>query len=120
MGVQAVKKGAVDFLPKPFDDEDLLHAVKEALLKGSQERTALDEQKRIMQRVDSLSVRELEVLRHLIGGMLNKQVAFELNIAERTVKAHRKQIMDKMGVDSMAELVRLTERVGIEPTEATK
>ena len=115
MSVQAMKKGAVDFLPKPFDDGDLLDAVKEALLKDSQIRSGLNEQKHILQRMDALTTREHEVLTYLITGMLNKQIAFELNISERTVKAHRKQVLDKMGVDSIAELVRLTEKVGVKP-----
>jgi len=115
MSVQAMKKGAVDFLPKPFDDGDLLEAVEQALLRDSQTHADLDEQKHILQRMDSLTPREHEVLTYLITGMLNKQIAFELNISERTVKAHRKQILDKMGVDSIAELVRLTEKVGVKP-----
>ena len=115
MSVQAMKKGAVDFLPKPFDDSDLLDAVEEALLKDSQTRADLNEQKQILQRLDSLTTREHEVLTYLITGMLNKQIAFELNISERTVKAHRKQVLNKMGVDSIAELVRMTENVGVKP-----
>ena len=115
MSVQAMKKGAVDFLSKPFDDGDLLDAVKEALLKDSQARADFNEQKHIIQRLDSLTTREHEILTYLITGMLNKQIAYELNISERTVKAHRKQVLDKMGVDSIAQLVRLTEKVGIKP-----
>ena len=117
--VQAMKKGAVEFLPKPFDDGDLLGAVKEALLKDSKARAILNEQRHIMQRLESLTPREHEILTYLITGMLNKQIAYELNIAERTVKAHRKQVMDKMGVNSMAELVRLTERVGVKPADVS-
>ncbi len=119
MSVQAMKKGAVDFLSKPFDDGDLLDAVKEALLKDSQTHADLDEQKHIMQELDSLTAREHEVLTYLITGMLNKQIAYELNISERTVKAHRKQVFDKMGVNSIAELVRLTEKVGVKPAESS-
>ena len=119
MSVQAMKKGAVDFLPKPFDDNDLLDAVKEALLKDSQIRSGLNEQKHILQRMDALTTREHEVLTYLITGMLNKQIAFELNISERTVKAHRKQVLNKMGVDSIAELVRMTENVGVEPAASS-
>ena len=115
MSVQAMKKGAVDFLSKPFDDGDLLDAVKEALLKDSQARADLKEQQQCIQRLDSLTTREHEILTYLITGMLNKQIAYELNISERTVKAHRKQVLDKMGVDSIAQLVRLTEKVGIKP-----
>lgn len=119
MSVQAMKKGAVDFLPKPFDDDDFLDAVKEALLKDSQAHDNLDEQKHILQKLDALTTREHEVLTYLITGMLNKQIAYELNISERTVKAHRKQVFDKMGVNSIAELVRLTEKVGVKPAESS-
>ena len=119
MSVQAMKKGAVDFLPKPFDDDDLLDALKEALLKDSQAHDNLDEKKHIRQRLDSLTTREHEVLTYLITGMLNKQIAYELKISERTVKAHRKQVFDKMGVNSMAELVRLTEKVGVKPVDVS-
>jgi FixJ family two-component response regulator len=115
MSVQAMKKGAVDFLSKPFDDSDLLDAVKEALTRDSQTRADFNEQKHILQRLDTLTTREHEVLTYLITGMLNKQIAFELNISERTVKAHRKQVLDKMGVNSIAELVRMTETVGVKP-----
>ena len=117
MSVEAMKKGAVDFLSKPFDDGQLLDAVKVALLKDSQARADLNEQKHIMQRLDSLTTRENEILTYLITGMLNKQIAYELKISERTVKAHRKQVFDKMGVNSMAELVRLTEKVGVKPAD---
>ena len=119
MSVQAMKKGAVDFLSKPFDDDQLLDAVKVALLKDSQARAGLNEQKHIMQRLDSLTTREHEILTYLITGMLNKQIAYELKISERTVKAHRKQVFDKMGVNSMAELVRLTEKVGVKPVDVS-
>ena len=117
--VQAMKKGAVEFLPKPFDDNELLDAVKEALLKDSQARVDLNEQKHIMQRLGYLTTREHEILTYLITGMLNKQIAYELNIAERTVKAHRKHVMDKMGVDSIAQLVRLTEKIGVKPADVS-
>ena len=119
MSVQAMKKGAVDFLSKPFDDSQLLDAVKVALLKDSQARTDLNEQKHIMQRLDSLTTREHEILTYLITGMLNKQIAYELKISERTVKAHRKQVFDKMSANSIAELVRLTEKVGIKPADVS-
>jgi FixJ family two-component response regulator len=119
MSVQAMKKGAVDFLSKPFDDDELLDAVQVALLKDSQARADLNEQKHIMQRLDSLTTREHEILTYLITGMLNKQIAYELKISERTVKAHRKQVFDKMGVTSIAKLVRQTEKVGIKPADVS-
>jgi len=119
MSVQAMKKGAVDFLSKPFNDDQLLDSVKAALLKDEQIRSSLDEQKNIMNRLESLTPREHEILTYLITGMLNKQIAYELKISERTVKAHRKQVFDKVGVASIAELVRLTEKAGIKPANVS-
>ena len=117
MSVQTMKKGAVDFLSKPFDDYQLLEAVKEALLRNSHAHSELNEQKHIKQKLDSLTSREYEVLRYLITGMLNKQIAYKLKIAERTVKAHRKHVFDKLGIKSIAELVRLTEKLSIKPAD---
>jgi FixJ family two-component response regulator len=115
--VQAMKRGAVDFLPKPFDDEDLLRAVGEALQQDSERRTARDLAKDIAERLRRLTPREHEVLRHVIAGQLNKQIGFALGIAEKTVKVHRGRMMEKMEVSSVAELVRLAEKVGIEPVQ---
>ncbi len=117
MSVQAMKMGAVDFLSKPFDDDQLLDAIKEALLKDTQARSYLDECRHTRERIDTLTPREQEILTYLISGMLNKQIAHELKIAERTVKAHRKQVLDKTGVNSIAALVRLTEKLGIKPAD---
>ena len=119
MGVQTIKLGAVNFLSKPFDDDQLIEAVEEALLKNLKTREAFDEQQQILQRLDSLTTREHEILTYMITGLLNKQIASELKISERTVKAHRKQVFDKMGVNSMAELVRLTEKVGVKPVDVS-
>jgi FixJ family two-component response regulator len=113
--VKAMKRGAVDFLSKPFDDEDLLRAVYEAMGQDSERRAARDEAKNIAERVERLTPREYEVLRHVIAGRLNKQIGFALSIAEKTVKVHRGRMMEKMEVASVAELVRLAEKVGIEP-----
>lgn len=117
MSVQAMKDGAVNFLSKPFDDDQLIDAIEEALLKNSQIRTEQSELNQIRQKIDTLTPRENEVLRYLITGMLNKQIAYKLDITERTVKAHRKQVLDKMGILSIAELVRFTEKIGIKPME---
>jgi FixJ family two-component response regulator len=117
MSVQAMKGGAVDFLSKPFDDSEFLDAVKGALLMDSQARASLNERNQIIQRLDSLTAREHEILTYLITGMLNKQIAYELKITERTVKAHRKQVLKKLSVNSIAELVRLTEKAGVKPAE---
>ncbi len=119
MSVQAMKKGAVEFLTKPFEDDELLKAVKEALLKDSHAHAGLKKQQQIMKKLDSLTTREHEILTYLITGMLNKQIAYELKISERTVKAHRKQVLGKMGVNSIAQLVRLTEKVGVMPADIT-
>ncbi len=115
MSVQAMKDGAVNFLPKPFDDDQLLDSISEALSMARETHEKKSRIEQIKQKIEKLTPRENEVLKHLITGLLNKQVAYELNISERTVKAHRKQILDKMGIKSMAELVRLTETIGIEP-----
>ena len=120
MSVKAMKKGAVDFLVKPFDEEDLLKAIQEALKKDIVDRVAMKEKKRIFQRVKMLTPREYEILTYVISGMLNKQTAYELDITEKTVKAHRGRVMVKLGVDSLAELVRLAEKAGIEPVHETK
>ena len=118
MSVKAMKKGAVEFLTKPFDDSALLMAVEEALGKGEQMRAWRNEIDRIHLHLDSLTARERQILTFIIAGYLNKQIAIELEITERTVKAHRKQVMEKMGVDSLAELVRLTVKAGVKPVNA--
>ena len=117
MTVKAIKKGAVDFLSKPFDDKDLLAAVHEALQRDSKARTIREEQEGVNQRLKSLTPREYEILTYVITGMLNKQIAYTLNISEKTVKVHRGRVMEKMVVDSVAELVRLTEKVNIKPAK---
>lgn len=115
MTVRAMKGGAMDFLTKPVGADDLVKAITGALEKQSQElseRSLLEERKSLM---DSLTTRQNEVLRRLIGGMLNKQIAFELGISEKTVKFHRGALMKKLGVESLAEVVRLAEQAGIKP-----
>ena len=117
MGVQAMKKGAVDFLAKPFADEELLQAVREAIEKDTQGRASHAEVHEVRGRIALLTDRELDVLRCVITGMLNKQIAYKLGIAEKTVKVHRGHIMEKLEVDSVADLVRLAEKAGIKPPD---
>ncbi len=111
----AMKAGAVDFLTKPVDDEILLHAVSRALARSAAIRQRLDERAAARARIDALTPREFAVMQRVIGGMLNKQIADELNSAEKTVKVHRGRVMEKMGVTSVADLVRATQVAGVKP-----
>ena len=111
--VQAIKRGALDFLTKPVNDADLLKAVHAAIEKDRLARLARAELDDIQTRLDSLTPREREVLTHVIAGQLNKQTAADLGTVEKTIKIHRARVMEKMKVESVAELVRLTERAGL-------
>ena len=115
MSVQAMKRGAVDFLSKPFDDKELLRAVNEAVATARRTEAQRADTGDALRRIGLLTPREREILRYVISGLLNKQIAFKLNIAEKTVKVHRGHIMEKLGVGSVAELVRLAEKAGIKP-----
>lgn len=115
MSVKAMKGGAVDFLAKPVNDKVLLKAIEQALDRSARESAARDEGDEIRRRLDSLTPREYEVLRLVITGMLNKQIAYQLGTVEKTVKVHRARVMEKMEVQSLAELVRLAEKIGIQP-----
>ena len=113
MSVQAMKRGAVDFLTKPVDDNDLLAAIRNAFAKDLMLRSARAEVAEIERRLATLTPREREVLAHIVSGRLNKQVAGDLGTVEKTIKVHRARVMEKMQVRSIAELVRLAERVGL-------
>ena len=113
--VNAMKKGAVDFLTKPFKEADLLNAVQSALQKDLKIRGAANELTNLKRRFALLTRRERQVLSYVVGGKLNKQIAFELDISERTVKAHRAQVMEKMEVTSLAALVRIAGKLGVQP-----
>jgi FixJ family two-component response regulator len=107
-GVHAMKEGAVDFLVKPFDDEVFLAAVRNALARDAWDREVLHELQAVRGRMASLTPREHEVLDHVVTGRLNKQIAADLGITEKTIKVHRARAMEKMGVSTLAELVRKT------------
>lgn len=116
MSVKAMKSGAVDFLTKPFNDEELLNSVRSALEQQQGEKKAGYEIEEFRHRVDSLTDRQKQIFLRIIGGALNKQVAFELRITEKTVKVHRGKVMKKLGAGSLAELVRMAEKAGIKPS----
>jgi FixJ family two-component response regulator len=117
MTVRAMKAGAVEFLTKPFHDQDLLDAIHVALERDRAKRKQEAEIAILRQRWESLTPREREVLPLVVSGLLNKQIAGEIGTSETTVKVHRGQLMRKMGADSLAELVRLAERIGIPNTK---
>jgi len=113
MTVRAMKAGAVEFLTKPFRDQDLLDAIHVALERDRTRRQQEAELATLRKRLETLTPREREVLPLVVSGLLNKQIAAEIGTSETTVKVHRSQLMRKMGATSLAELVRLAERIGI-------
>jgi RNA polymerase sigma factor (sigma-70 family) len=117
MSVQAMKRGAVDFIPKPFNDQDLLDAIDRAIDRDVRARRERSIRDRIQTRFESLTPREREVFATVVTGMLNKQIAVHLGVTEKTIKVHRARVMQKMQAGSLAELVRLAERLGITPSE---
>jgi FixJ family two-component response regulator len=116
--VRAMKSGAVDFLTKPVDDEELLAAVRDATELDRRARLAQLELDALGQRLASLTPREREVLAYVVAGRLNKQIAADLGTVEKTIKVHRARVMEKMAARSLADLVRIAERLGIPPPAA--
>jgi FixJ family two-component response regulator len=112
---EAMKKGAVDFLTKPVDRDDLLVAIRVSLAKDAENRAQRAEISSIREQINALTPREYEVMTYVITGMLNKQIAAELGISEETVKIHRGRVMQKLGIASAVELVRICEKAGIKP-----
>lgn len=107
---KVMKGGAVEFLTKPFQKEELLQAVREAFTLDRTKRAEVESLRELRSRIDSLSAREREVMDMVTAGLLNKQIAGKLNLSEITVKLHRRRVMDKMKADSLAELVKICER----------
>ena len=117
MSVDALKKGAVNFLEKPFDDEELLQSISEALELSRKWKIAKEETKGCQLLMKTLTPREFEIVSLVITGMLNKQIAGELDIAEHTVKLHRHSICEKLGVKSVPEIMRIADKAGIQASE---
>jgi FixJ family two-component response regulator len=113
MTVQAMKAGAVEFLTKPFRDQDLLDAIQQALKRDREGREQRAKSEELHTRYSLLTPREREVMALVVTGLLNKQIAGELGASEATVKIHRHQVMEKMGAGSLADLVRMADRLGI-------
>jgi FixJ family two-component response regulator len=111
--VKAMKAGAVDFLTKPVDDEELLGAIERAVARASAARREEDRITEIRERIKTLTPREAEVFALVVTGMLNKQIAFDLGVSEKMVKVHRGRVMEKMRAGSLAELVRLADEGGV-------
>ena len=115
MSVRALKAGAEDFLTKPVDGADLLRPIRAALQRGADRRAKSDDLTALRERLALLTPREREVLGHVIAGKLNKQIAAALGTGEQNIKVHRGRLMRKLGLKSVADLVRAAERLGLPP-----
>jgi FixJ family two-component response regulator len=113
--VQTIRKGAVNFLEKPFKEEELLNSMLEAIELSRALKEEVAELRKAKILIDALSPREIEILKHLITGKLNKQTAAELNISEHTVQLHKLSISNKLGVKSIPEMIQIARNAGIIP-----
>ena len=115
MSVRALKSGAVEFLTKPFRDQDLLDAIQQALQRDRAAREQLTESSELRERYHTLTAREREVMTLVISGMLNKHIGAKIGASEATVKIHRGHLMEKMQADSLIELVRMADKLHLSP-----
>src|SRR5438093_8217720 len=118
MSVKAMKSGAVEFLTKPFRDQDLLDAVHQALARARHARAQRAERAALRRRFEALTPRQRDVMARMVAGLLNKQIAGELGTSEATVKTHRKQVMTKMQAESLADLIRIADQLGLLPPKS--
>jgi FixJ family two-component response regulator len=115
MTVRAMKAGAVEFLPKPFHDQSMLDAVHSALEKDRERRKGIGDTSQLRSSFDLLTSREQEIFAYVASGLMNKQIAAEIEVSEITVKVHRASVMRKMGAKSLADLVRMADALGVHP-----